>query len=100
MSSAVRSTLSTTGRRLLQGTAASSCQQQRFAGNLPVKSNQHIEAWGTLRENLEQHFKFDGTAYLRIALWAVGFPLFIYKVSIAEFDKADTRYGREKRDMM
>ena len=32
-------------------------QQKRFIGDLPVKPNKYIEAWGTYRENVEYTFK-------------------------------------------
>lgn len=35
-------------------------QQQRLVGNLPVKPNKYIEAWGTKREHIEETFKWDG----------------------------------------
>ena len=99
MASSLRSSLAQGGRALRLSPPLQS-QQQRFAGQLPVKSNKYIEEWGTYRENLEHHFKFDNAAWVRIALWGVGFPVFIYKMSVAEFNKTDELYGREKREFM
>lgn len=35
-------------------------QQQRQAGNLPVKANKYVEDWGTKREHIEETYKWDG----------------------------------------
>ena len=34
-------------------------QQQRMAGNLPVKPNKYVEAWSTNREHIELTYKWD-----------------------------------------
>ena len=43
--------LAEAGRR---GAAAG---QRRGVGNLPVKPNEHVEKWGTMREHVEEQFK-------------------------------------------
>ena len=99
MASALRSSLAQ-GSRALRLSPPLNGQQQRFAGQLPVKSNKHIEEWGAYRENLEHHFKFDNRAWTFIALFGVGFPLFIYNMTVAEFNKTDALYKRPKREFM
>ena len=34
-------------------------QQQRLAGNLPVKANKYVESWSTNREHIELTYKWD-----------------------------------------
>ncbi|KAK9824784.1 hypothetical protein WJX74_008375 [Apatococcus lobatus] len=48
-------------RAALQPRNLSSAQQVRFAGDLPVKTNKHIEAWGARRETLEETFEWNGS---------------------------------------
>ena len=77
------------------------CQQQkRFAGDLPVKSNKYIEDWATFRENVEYTYKWDAKTWRRLGLWLFAFPFGIYQITCAEFDKVDSKYGREPRDFM
>ena len=78
----------------------SSLQQRRFAGDLPVKTNPHIENWATYRENVEQTFKFDGKNLRRIVIFVGLVPFLIYKGITNEMDKADDKYHRERRDHM
>lgn len=81
MSSALRQ-----AARRLAGAAKSSkssfngsqLQQQRMAGDLPVKPNKFIEEAGTRRENIEREFKWDGRTLTKIALAAGVAPYLIY----------------------
>lgn len=50
------------------------------AGDLPVKSNKHIEDWAVRREHIENEFKWDGKTLANIALWAFAFPYFVYQM--------------------
>ena len=95
---ALRSSLAQTGRAIRLSPPLNS-QQQRFAGQLPVKSNKHIEEWSTYRENLEHHFE-PSKSWGRLLVFGIGFPLFIYNVAVAEFHKTDKLYGRKKREFM
>lgn len=72
----------------------------RSVGDLPVKSNPHIEAWSTSREHIEETHKFDGRAFARAAAWIVGFPLALYAGMTTEFGKADDLAGRDHRKVM
>lgn len=80
--------------------AAASPSGRRFAGDLPVKPNPHIEAWNTSREHIEETHRFDGRAFARAALWVVAFPLALYAGMTTEFGRADELAGREKRKVM
>ena len=53
-------------------------QQQRMAGNLPVKPNKFIEDMGTRRENIEREFKWDVPTLTKIAVFAGALPYVIY----------------------
>ena len=66
---------------------------RRSAGDLPVKPNPHIEAWGTKREHIEEGFRFDARAYARAALWVVGVPAAIYFGILTDFRATEERAG-------
>lgn len=86
--------------RQLRGRAASlQHQQQRAAGNLPVKPNKFVEEWGVRREHIENEFRWDAKTLTNIALWAGLFPYAIYRGCIAEFNKVDTEAKRPEREM-
>ena len=57
---------------------AAQLQQRRHAGDLPVKPNQHIEDWGTRRENIENEFVWDAKTLLNIAIFAGAVPYLVY----------------------
>ena len=77
-----------------------SYQQQRLAGDLPVKPNKYIEDWGTYRENVEYTFKWNLASFTKIAFFAMAVPATIYTVAVKEFDKTDAKYNRPKRDFL
>lgn len=74
--------------------------QRRYAGDLPVKFNKHIETWGTYREHVEDTFKFDANTLATISIWVVAVPVLIYTTMIGEYNKADDKAGRKRRDFM
>jgi hypothetical protein len=82
------------------GLAADVQHQRRYAGDLPVKFNKHIETWGTYREHVEDTFKFDGKTLATIAIWVVATPTLIYTTMIKEYNKADDQAGRKRKDFM
>lgn len=73
-------------------------QQRRYAGDLPVKPNKHVEDWATRREHIEDEFKWDRKTLSSIAIFAFAVPYFIYTISVSEFDKTDATFGRSKRE--
>ena len=87
-------------RAFLPVKSATSYQQQRLAGDLPVKPNKYIEDWGTYRENVEYTFKWNLASISKIALFAVAVPVTIYTVTVKEFDTTDAAYNRPKRDFL
>jgi len=54
-------------------------QQQRFAGDLPVKTNKYVEDLATKRENIEHEFKWNSRTLTNIAIFAGVVPFVIYK---------------------
>lgn len=80
--------------------SASSHQQQRLIGDLPVKPNKYIEDWGTYRENVEYTFKWNSASFLKIALFGMAVPATVYTFAVKEFDHTDEAYNRDKRDFM
>ena len=58
---------------------ASQHQQQRFAGDLPCKTNKYIEEMATRRENIEREFKWDTRTLTNIAIFAGVVPFLVYK---------------------
>ena len=73
---------------------------RRAAGDLPVKSNPHVEAGGTSREHIEEGFRFDGAAFRRAVLWIVAFPAALYFGVTSEFAKSDALAGKPARHVM
>eukprot|EP00887_Chlorella_sp_A99_P004043 scaffold11.g4043.t1 len=92
-------------RRAAQGLAGrlarsgSQLQQRRFAGDLPVKQNKYVESWGTMREHVENDFRWDGRTLATLALFGGGVPYLIYQGCVREFNTVDEKAGRPKRDM-
>ncbi|EFN51950.1 hypothetical protein CHLNCDRAFT_139616 [Chlorella variabilis] len=80
--------------------AAAQHQQQRLAGNLPVKPNKFVEEWGTRREHVENEFRWDAKTLMTIALWVGVAPYAVYKGSIGEFNHVDRAYNRSERAML
>lgn len=66
------------GKRLSQRLAGTQLQQQRSAGDLPVKANKYVEDLATRRENIEREFKWDGRTLTNIAVFAGLVPYLIY----------------------
>lgn len=100
MSGLLRSSVGRSVQGLLRTSRPSSLQQQRFAGDLPVKNNKHIEDWSTRREHIENEFKWDATTWKRVAIWLVAFPAFVYAVTVKEYNHADAVLEKPKRDFM
>jgi len=73
---------------------------RRSVGDLPVKSDPHVEAWGTSREHIEEGFRWNNPTLRRGALWIVGLPLAIYYGVTHEFAVVDERAGVKPRAVM
>ena len=86
--------------RLTGGTSASTASggARRHAGDLPVKGDPHVEAWGTSREHIEEGFRFDSRTLRRGALWIVAVPLAIYWGVTHDFKVVDERAGKGTKD--
>jgi hypothetical protein len=69
-------------------------------GDLPVKGDPHVEAWGTSREHIEEGFRWDNRTLRQGALWIVGLPLAIYYGVTHEFAVVDERAGVKARKVM
>ena len=93
-------TLAQTARQAIRSSAPSSLQQQRHAGNLPVKPNKYIEDWHTAREHIELTYKWDGETLRKVFVWVGLVPFVVYKISTFEFKKNDRKYGRKEREFM
>ncbi|KAL3140717.1 hypothetical protein ABBQ32_005273 [Trebouxia sp. C0010 RCD-2024] len=87
-------------KAFLSPQAASSYQQKRLIGDLPVKPNKYIEDWGTYRENVEYTFKWNAQSCTKIVVFAILVPVAIYSVAVKEMDHKDAAYGRPKRDFL
>lgn len=87
-------------KALVSPTTASSYQQKRLIGDLPVKPNKYIEEWGTYRENVEYTFRWTAESCTKIAVFAILVPMTIYTIAVKEFDHTDAAYGRPKRDFL
>lgn len=74
--------------------------QQRSVGDMPCKTDPHIEAWVHQKENLEQTFKFTNRNLVTIGITVVAVPYVVYNLIIADFNKKDDVYGRKRRDFM
>jgi hypothetical protein len=64
-------------------------------GDLPVKADPNVEAWGTSREHIEEGFRWDARTLRRGALWIAAVPLAIYWGVTHDFAVADQRGGKE-----
>lgn len=100
MSGSLRSAARQAHQALLRTGAGRSLQQQRFAGNLPVKGNKHVEDWNTRREHIENEFKWDGKTFTRLGLFVVVAPVLIYSMTTSEFHHADAKFGRKEKQFM
>ena len=98
--SAVGRSFRTVQRAFLPAKIASSHQQNRLIGDLPVKPNKYIEDWGTYRENVEYTFRWNAASFTKIALFGIAVPVTIYTVAVKEFDSTDAAYSRPKRDFL
>ena len=98
--SAVGRSFRTAQRAFLPAKTASSHQQKRLIGDLPVKPNKYIEDWGTYRENVEYTFKWNAASFTKIAIFGIAVPVTIYTVAVKEFDNTDAAYSRPKRDFL
>lgn len=75
-------------------------QQQRFAGDLPVKSNKYVEDWNVYRENVELSFKWDKKTITRLVLWAGIAPVVVYTFIGREMDISSRFAGRPEKPVM
>ena len=75
-------------------------QQVRHAGDLPVKANKHIEAWGAQRENLEQTFEWNRSTISQALIWIVAVPTLFYVGCKREMRSHDAVTGRPHRHLM
>ena len=73
---------------------------RRSVGDLPVKADPHVEAWGTSREHIEEGFRWDAPTLRRGAAWIVGLPTAIYFAVTHEFAVVDERAGGKARKVM
>ncbi len=83
---------------MFRGLAATKTQS-RGVGNLPVKTNKYIEDFGARRETIEKEFAWDSATIRRLLVWGLAVPVGIYKMTVFEFDSADSFGGKPKRDM-
>ena len=73
-------------------------QQKRFASDLYVKPNKHIEEWATRRENIEYEFTWDTATTLKTVLWGIAIPAGIYSLLCATAQQEDAWYGKPVRE--
>lgn len=86
--------------RLAMQTVRASQAQKRSVGDMPCKTDPHIEAWVYEKENLEQSFKFTNSNLVTIGITVVAIPYVVYNLIIADFNKKDDVYGRKRREFM
>ncbi|KAL4420814.1 hypothetical protein ABPG75_010470 [Micractinium tetrahymenae] len=96
----LRQAASSLGRQLGGRAASLQHQQQRFAGNLPVKPNKYVEEWGVRREHIENEFRWDAKTLTNIAIFVGIVPALIYKGCVGEFNRVDKVAGRPERSML
>ena len=56
-----------------------------MAGDLPAKTNVHVERWGLNRELVERTFRWSPRTLGLVGLFGVAVPYFIYNTSKLEF---------------
>ena len=54
----------------------------------------------TFRENVEDTFTFDTRTMALLAVFMVGVPVLIYNTIVSEYNLADEKAGRKKKDFM
>ncbi len=77
-----------------------SFQQKRFASDMYIKQNKHIDEWGTRRENMEFEFTWDTPTTLKTLVWGIGIPAGIYSLLCWTAQKEDAWYGKPVREFM
>jgi hypothetical protein len=85
-------------RKGLQLASSPSFQQKRFAGDLYIKPNKHVEEWGTRRENIEFEFVWDTATTLKTIVWGVAIPAGIYSLVCYTAQLEDAWYGKPVRE--
>ena len=56
-----------------------------MAGDLPAKTNPHVEAWGLRRELVEHTFRWSPRTLALVGVFGVAVPYAIYHVTKADF---------------
>ncbi|CAL5218932.1 g681 [Coccomyxa viridis] len=100
MSRGLRGFAESASRALISTRNTTGLQQQRLAGDLPVKPNKFVEAWGTKREHIEETYKWDGDVWRTIGIYVFAVPILIYTVIKKEYHNSDRTYGRKEREFM
>jgi hypothetical protein len=77
--------------------SATAQQQKRFASDMYIKPNKHIEEWGARRENIEYEFTWDTATTLRTIVWGVAIPAGIYSLLCYTAQQEDAWYGKPVR---
>ncbi|CAK0779354.1 hypothetical protein CVIRNUC_004752 [Coccomyxa viridis] len=100
MSRGLKGLAESASRAFISTRNATGLQQQRLAGDLPVKPNKYVESWGTKREHIEETYKWDGETWRTIGIYVFAVPVLIYTIIKSEYHKSDRKYGRKERDFL
>ncbi|MFS7988312.1 putative NADH:ubiquinone reductase (H(+)-translocating) [Helianthus anomalus] len=60
-------------------------QTNKMGGDMEVNKNKFIEDWGTVRENLEDNFRWTRRNLAIVGIFGVVIPYLVYKGSVREF---------------
>ena len=68
-------------------------QAGQMAGDLPAKTNVHVEKWGLNRELVERTFRWSPRSIALVGAFGIALPYFIYSTSKTEFVSSLKRYA-------
>ncbi|KAH7568507.1 hypothetical protein JRO89_XS06G0008400 [Xanthoceras sorbifolium] len=56
-----------------------------MGGGMEANKNKFIEEWGSVRENLEQNFRWTRRNLALVGLFGIAIPIFVYRGIVKEF---------------
>ncbi|KAL5839008.1 hypothetical protein ACOSQ3_011715 [Xanthoceras sorbifolium] len=71
-----------------------------MGGGMEANKNKFIEEWGSVRENLEQNFRWTRRNLALVGLFGIAIPIFVYRGIVKEFHMQDEDAGRPYRKFM
>lgn len=64
----------------------------KMGGGMEANKNKFVEEWGTVRENLEQNFRWTRRNLALVGIFGVAIPYLVYKGIVREFVSIFTLY--------